>query len=167
MIRASTLKGLAVVTLSDATKVGQVDEVLFDTEMRHVLGFRVSAGRFQPTEAVARADVAAVGREAVTIPNATAVNQEARLPALAQAQTLGQATNTKVVSEGGDLLGTIADIELDDDGRVVTGYVLAGSVWARVRHQEPVISAQRIVRLGGDGIMIVPQDVAESLRPTT
>lgn len=167
MIRASTIKGLAVLTLSDATKVGQVDDVLFDTEMRHVLGFRVGTGRFKPAEAIARADVAAVGREAVTVAEPAAVNQEASLPALAQVQALGQATNTKVVSDGGDLLGTIADVELDDDVRVVTGYVLAGSVWERLRRQEPIISAQRIVRLGSDGIMVVPQDVADSLRPKT
>lgn len=165
MVRASTLKGLAVLTLSDAARVGRVDEVLFDPEMRHVLGFRVGTGRFKPTEAVARADVAAVGREAVTVSDPAAVNQEGRLAALAQAQTLGQATRTKVVSEGGDLLGSIADVELDDEARVVTGYVLAGSVWERLRRQVPIISAQRVVRLGSDGIMVVPQDVAENLRP--
>lgn len=167
MLRASPLKGLAVLTLSDAARVGQVDDVLFDTEMRHVLGFRVGTGRVKPTEAIARADVAAVGREAVTVADPATLNQEARLPALAQVQALGQATDTKVVSEGGDLLGKIADVELDDDVRVVTGYVLASPVWDRLRRQEPIISAQRIVRLGSDGIMVVPQEVAESLRPKT
>jgi len=166
MIRASGLVGLAVVTLSDATKVGQVADVLVDPELGHVLGFRLGAGPFQPADAVARAEVAAVGRDAVTILDAAAVNQESRLPALAPATTLGQATGTKVVSEGGDFVGTIADVELDEDARAVTGFVLAGKVWERLRHQQPVISAQRQVRLGGDGIMVVPRDVAERLRPS-
>lgn len=165
MISASNLVGRAVLTLSDAARVGQVDEVLFDAELRHVIGFRVKAGRFSKMEAVARADVTSVGRDAVTVGDASDVNQEFRLPSLAASKTLTDAMGTKVVSEGGDVVGTLAAMELDDDARAVTGFVLSAPWWDHIRHHDPVISAQRVVRLGDGGIMIVPNAVADSLRP--
>ena len=43
-MQASELKGRAVVVLSNAEKIGQVDDVLFDAPFRQVLGFRVKKG---------------------------------------------------------------------------------------------------------------------------
>lgn len=44
-MKASDLKGRAVVTLTDAAKVGTIDDILFDAEYRAVLGFRVKRAR--------------------------------------------------------------------------------------------------------------------------
>lgn len=166
MIKANDLVGRAVLTLSDAARVGRVDGVLFDTELHHVLGFRVKTGRFSAMEAVARADVTGVGRDALTVASAADVNQLERVASLASSKALTDVVGTKVVSEGGDAVGTVATVELDDEARAVTGFVLSAAWWDNVRgHGPPVISAQRVVRLGDGGIMIVPNAVADSLRP--
>ena len=82
------------------------------------------------------------------------------------AASLSRAHGTKVVTEGGHLVGTIDEIELDDQARAVTAYTLSAPLWDRLRHREPRIEAQQVLRLGEGGLMIVPNAVAESLRPT-
>src|SRR5687767_9707914 len=54
-VKASELNGRAVLVLSQAAKVGHVDDILFDAPYRRVLGFRVKrGGLFGPREAVSR-----------------------------------------------------------------------------------------------------------------
>jgi uncharacterized protein YrrD len=163
-MKATDLKGRAVVTLSDAIKVGRVDDVLFDAEYREVLGFRIKTGTFSRPEAVSRANVTGVGHAAVTVRSPDVINLEDRLIDLVGAATLRRARGTKVVTEGGELLGRIGEIELDDEARAVTAYRLAAPLWARLRRREPRIEAQQVLRLGEGGLMIVPNAVAESIR---
>jgi uncharacterized protein YrrD len=166
MVKASDLKGRAVVTLSDAIKVGRIDDVLFDPQYREVLGFRIKAGTFSRPEAVSRANVTGVGHAAVTVRSPDVINVEDRLSVLAGAVPLRRARGTKVVTEGGELLGMISEIELDDEARTVTAYRLAPRLWDRLRHREPRIEARQVLRLGEGGLMIVPNAVAERIRPT-
>ena len=163
-VKASDLKGRAVVTLSDAIKVGRVDDVLFDAEYREVLGFRIKAGTFSRPEAVSRANVTAVGHDAVTVRSPDVINLEDRLVDLVGAATLSRARGTMFVTEGGELLGTIGEIELDDEACAVTAYRLWAPLWARLRRREPRIEAQQVLRLGEGGLMIVPNAVAASIR---
>lgn len=164
-MKASDLKGRAVITVSDATKVGQIDDVFFDASYRKVLGFGVkSGGMFRHMEAVPRANVTAVGTDAVTIPNPEAVNTPDRFPDLAGAPTLSAAKGTKVVTEGGELLGTIGELDLDDEARSVTSYILAVPLLDRLRHREPSFSADQVTSLGEGGIMVVSNVVAELVK---
>lgn len=163
-MNASDLKGRAVVTISDAAKVGHVDDVLFDAEYREVLGFRVKkGGLLSGTEALLRQSVNAVGADAITIPSPDTVNAEDRFAELAGAATLSQAQGTRVVTEGGDLLGTVNALELDDAACTVTAYVLAAPLLDRMRRREPRVAANDVLRLGEGGIMIVPNSVAETM----
>jgi len=146
-VKASDLKGRAVVTLSDAAKVGTIDDILFDAEYRAVLGFRVKKGTFGKPDAVTRENVTAVGADAVTVSSPEAKSK------------------ARVVTEGGTLLGTIDEMELDDEARAVTEYILSAPLWDRLRHNEPRIPAQQVLRMGEGAIMIVPNSVAENLKP--
>jgi sporulation protein YlmC with PRC-barrel domain len=166
MVKASDLKGRAVVTLSDATKVGRVSDVLLDAAYREVLGFRIKAGTFSRLEAVSRANVTGVGHAAVTVRSPDVINVEDRLSALAGAVPLSRARGTKVVTEGGELLGPISELELDDEARTVTAYRLAPRLGDRLRRREPRIEARQVLRLGEGGLMIVPNSVAERIRRT-
>lgn len=160
---ARDLKGRAVLTLSDATKVGTIDDVLYDAEFRQVLGFRIKKSTFSGAEALLRENVASVGRDAVTIATPEVINTENRFPSLANAATEGQGRGTKVVTEGGEFLGTVEDLEIDDQAQTVIGYLLTTSLIDRLRHRQPEIQAQQVVRLGAGGIMIVPDSVAEAV----
>lgn len=164
-MKASDLKGRPVVTLSDAAKVGQIDDILFDAEYRAVLGFRVKKGAFSRADAVTRENVTAVGDDAVTVSSPDAINDEKRLESLIGAPSYSQARGkARVVTEGGTLLGLVDEMELDDEARHVTTYVLSAPLWDRIRHNEPRIEASQVLRMGEAGIMIVPNSVAENLK---
>jgi uncharacterized protein YrrD len=165
-MQASELKGRAVVVLSTAEKVGQVDDVLFDAQFRQILGLRIKKdGLFGKTEALPRESVSSIGADAVTVPSPDVINDQERFAQLVGAATLNQVEGTKVVTEGGELLGTIAHLEIDDDARKVTAYVLASSLRERVmRHEETFVKADEVMRLGEGGIMVVPNAVATRLQ---
>ncbi len=165
-MRADELNGRAVVALSTAEKIGQVDDVLFDAQFRQVLGFRVKkGGLFGQAEVLPRGSVTAIGQAALTVPSPDVINDEGRFAELARAATLSQVTGTKVVTEGGDLLGTIAHLEIDGDARKVTAYTLASSLLDRVmRHEDEAVKADEVLRLGEGGIMVVPDAVGARIR---
>jgi uncharacterized protein YrrD len=165
-MRADELKGRGVLALSNAEKIGQVEEVLFDAQFRQVLGFRVKrGGPFGKAQALPRDGVTSIGAAAVTVPSPDVINDEERFAELARASTLSQVEKTKVVTEGGALLGTIAHLEIDDDARTVTAYVLSSSFRDRLlRHDAESVKADEVLRLGEGGIMVVPNAVAARLQ---
>ena len=165
-VQADELKGRAVVVLSNAEKVGQVDDVLFDAPFRQVLGFRVKkGGLLGKTEALPRESVTSIGADALTVASQELINDETRFAQLAGAATLSKVTGTKVVTESGQLLGTISHLEIDDEAHSVMAYVLSASLAERVmRHQAEVVRASEVIRLGEGGIMIVPDAVGARLQ---
>jgi uncharacterized protein YrrD len=164
-VKASELKGRAILVLSQAAKVGHVDDILFDAPYRRVLGFRIKrGGLFGPREAMARERVSAIGRDALTVDQPDAINEEQRITELSGAASLDQIKGTKVVTAGGELVGVIDDVTLDDDGREVTSYTLSASLWDRMTHGNRELSARQVLRLGEGGIMIVPNAVAERIK---
>jgi uncharacterized protein YrrD len=162
-VNAAHLKGRAIVTLSDAAKIGAVDDILFDSEYRQVLGFTLRHGPFGASDAVTRDRVSTVGQDALTVTGPDAVNTLDRLTTLTGASSLSQAQQTQVVTESGTLLGTISQVELDDEARTVVGYVLSTSLWKRMRHNAPRIAVQDVLRFGAAGIMIVADRVGVRL----
>ena len=162
-MRADELKGRAVVTLADATKIGRIDDVLFDSDYRTVLGFRVKAGVLSHAEALPRAGVSAIGPDAVTVADRSAVNDEDRFAELTGALTLDSAQHMKVVTEGGELLGMVKAVELDDAAEHVQAYTLDAPLLDRLRGRAPQIHAEDVTRFGAGGIMIVPNAVGEQM----
>ena len=164
-MQASELKGRAVLSLSNAEKIAQVEDVLFDAQFRQVLGFRVKrGGPFSKAQALLRDSVTTIGASALTVQSPDATNDEDRFAELAHAATLSQVEKTQVVTEGGELLGTISHLEIDDDARMVASYTLSSSLRDRVlRHEVESIRADEVIRLGEGGIMVVSDAVGARL----
>ena len=165
-MQADELKGRGVLALSNAEKVGQVEDVLFDAQFRQVLGFRVKrGGLFGKAQALLRDSVTSIGAAALTVQSPDVINDEERFADLAHASTLSQVERTQVVTESGELLGTIAHLEIDDDGRKVTAYVLSSSLRDRLMgHDTESVKADEVIRLGEGRIMVVPNAVGARLQ---
>jgi uncharacterized protein YrrD len=165
-MQANELKGRGVLALSNAEKIGQVDDVLFDAQFRQVLGFRVKkGGLFGKAQALLRDSVTSIGAAALTVQSPDVINDEERFADLADASTLSRVEGTQVVTESGELLGTIAHLEIDDDARKVTAYTLSSSLRDRVmRHDAEAVKADEVIRLGEGGVMVVPNAVGARLQ---
>jgi uncharacterized protein YrrD len=162
-MHASELKGRAVLTLSDAARLGQVDDVLFDPEFRRVLGFRIKKGLLSHSEALPRDRVQAIGPDALTVASPDAINEEGRYPELSAAKGLGDVHGTRVVTETGSLVGTVNELEIDDAAQTVLTYTLQGSLLDKLRGEHASIEPNEVLRLGEGGIMIVKDTAAHRL----
>jgi uncharacterized protein YrrD len=165
-MQANELTGRGVLALSNAEKIGQVEDVLFDAQFRQVLGFRVKrGGLFGKAQALLRDSVTSIGAAALTVQSPDVINDEERFAELAHASTSSQVERTQVVTESGELLGTIAHLEIDDDARKVTAYVLSSSFTDRLmRHATESVKADEVLRLGEGGVMVVSNAVAARLQ---
>lgn len=164
-MKATDLKGRAVVTLSNAAKVGTIDEILFDGRYRQVMGFAIKRGTFSGRTAVARGSVTAIGRDAITLPGPDVIDASARPTAMTGTATLAQIHGTKVVSQGGEFLGTIEDVDLDDAATSVQAYILTAPLLDRLRHRQRRLAAQDVLSIGAGRIMTVPNNLAEDTPP--
>ena len=165
-MRADELTGRGVLDLSNAEKIGQVEDVLFDAQFRRVLGFRVKrGGLFGKAQALLRDSVTSIGAAALTVQGPDAINDEDRFADLVHASTLSQVERTQVVTDTGEVLGMIAHLEIDDDARKVTAYVLSSSFRDRLmRHATESVKADEVLRLGEGGVMVVSNAVAARLQ---
>lgn len=130
MIRASDLRGLAVVDLDAAEKLGTVDEVIIDPDARRVAGFTVShgtgflgGGQHMTIPASA---VHALGHDAITVRHARDMSLD--VGHLGGLPHLSQIVGHKTVTHSGAAVGSIDDVLIDPSSGVVVGYTLGGGV---------------------------------------
>jgi sporulation protein YlmC with PRC-barrel domain len=118
-MKASALKGKAVVSMVDGVRIGRIEEVLFDTA-----GLKVAALILTTTggrSILPFAAVRSLGADAVTVESATATQ-----PAAAQGdagnllRALGDLTGLKVVNGEGAYLGDIRDVTIDQASGALT-----------------------------------------------
>ncbi|MGE5334060.1 MAG: PRC-barrel domain-containing protein [Nitrososphaerota archaeon] len=162
-MQASDIKGRAVVTLADAAKVGTVDDILFDPRYQRVEGFVLKEGRIGGSKAaIPRGRVKAIGPDAVTVASAEEIGPTSRFSELQNTRSLGQAQGTKVVTEKGELLGTLDGFELDDEMREVRTCRLATPLLGRLLNRQDTFVPQHIRQVGEGGLMVVDDDALRS-----
>src|SRR6476660_6007037 len=77
-MKFSELKGRAVVSLEDAKKRGEVQDLMIEPSSRRIISLKVNNGLFHAARLVPAADVKNVGADAVTI---SASTDPANIPA--------------------------------------------------------------------------------------
>lgn len=158
-IKFGDLKGIDVVSLEDASKLGSIDDVMLDLKRYQVLGFRVKmGGLFSAHEALLLSDVLRVGKDAVTISRASALNDERRFPELQGSAGSDSFSALRVMSEHGSDIGTVIDIDLEFPGGAVTGFVLRAGMLERIQGKELFIPVSAVKTIG-EKLMVVADDV--------
>ncbi len=66
-MKFSELKGRGVVSLDDATKIGEVEDLMVEPVSRHIVSLKVRTGLFSAAHLVPASDVKSVGADAVTL----------------------------------------------------------------------------------------------------
>src|SRR5262245_57765534 len=111
MIRASHLKGIPLVDIDRAEKIGEVGELFLDPEGQRVAGLGVRRGQsFLGGDALGllpATAIRAIGPDAITAGGPAVGGTEPRLAAMPR---LSQVVGRKVVTEGGRVLGPIGDV---------------------------------------------------------
>jgi len=134
LLRGSDRIGLPVVTMG-GDDIAEVRDVVFDPNVGHVLGFTLNkrgrlAGRMK--ESLGRAQVAAVGPDAVMVQDQRAVGVDT-----IDAPSGGSGGNVlgdRVMTDGGVQVGTVTDVVIDTAGGAVVGYEVAPADEPSGRH---------------------------------
>jgi len=119
-----TLRGIAVVSVQEARKLGTVDDVLLDLQRHRLGGVTLQGGLFRGGPTVEWSAIRSVGQDAVMVDDSGAVAAplDAKHSALVRLTAL---RGTKVVTDMGDLAGTIAEVEVDPASGAVAAYTVA------------------------------------------
>ncbi len=164
-IKASSLKGRAVVSVGDAEKLGSVADVFFDLAAGQVVAFHISHGLIGGNKTLLAPNISNIGPDAITIKDKAALLSHAG-PDYQTAIGLNQLQGMKVVSDQGTLLGALGDVEMDPTTLRIACYEMSGTLWEQVRHKERTFDQVPGLRFGKD-LLIVPDVVAAELEGRT
>jgi uncharacterized protein YrrD len=155
-MKASWLKGIAIVDLSRSEVLGHVTDVLVDPAERRLIGLEMKGDRYNSRQVVPVSSVRAFGKDAVTIEDASGLRERASFPELRGKPTLDDLAGTKIITEGGHVLGRIKDVRLSDDGQHFVAYEYStGGIGSLVGLGMKALEATANQRYG-TGILTIP-----------
>lgn len=155
-MKASRLKGMSIVSISQAQKVGTATDVILNPDARRVVGIRMKT-LVEDTARVIPAEQVTVGRDAITIQD-DRVPQEERIPEGERTTSLNTLLGSKVLTRSGNLLGTVAEVEIDPSDMRITSYVLNTGILSGLTGSGKKVPAEMDVHYGRD-ILVVPDEV--------
>lgn len=127
-MKAESLKGMAVVSIDTAARLGRVEDLAFDPQELRLAALRVNADGQHALIPFER--LQSIGKDAVTVPDDTVaqwVKPEGSLTTLPGLDTFKK---LKVVDESGTFVGAIHEIDLDPQtGRVIQFETRHGGVF--------------------------------------
>lgn len=135
-MKFSELKGRAVINLEDASKIGEVQDLMIEPGSRRIISLKVKTGMFSAAELVPATDVKNVGADAVTISVNAGHASQAGTTSEQQANGNGNGSpegeqalvkltsilGNRVVTDAGTFVGELHDILLEWVDLTITGY---------------------------------------------
>jgi len=164
-MNSKQISGLAVVSIAGGHKLGNVEEVYLDTELRKVLGYTVAmvrtadSGESAAPRWLPATSIKAIGPDALTVPDDTAVASSSTPESVI---VLSEVSKRKVVTEGGTLVGQISSLELDPRGTSVASVEVSTGLFKSSK----MVTPSQIVSMG-DELMVVRDSVLADENPTT
>ncbi len=151
-MKGKELKGKTVVSITDGAKLGQVDDVLVDTE-----GLRVAALHVKGpgAEALIPFDkVTSATSDVVTVPNSTAAQPPRAQDDAEHLASLGEVTKLKVIDEAGTFLGVIQSVEVDpQSGAILEMQTQKGTAMGLGRESH-TIAASEVTSVGEEVVVV-------------
>lgn len=110
-MNGATLKGMAIVSITEGSRLGRVDDLLIDTAQRQVVAFQASdqGKRFIVPFHLVRN----IGKDAVTVESSQVTQVEGQAGQAAGLLRLDEFNKLKVVDESGTFMGTISQVAID------------------------------------------------------
>ncbi len=144
----SDLKGRKLVDTASADTVGKVDGFLLDPTTRSVVALEFK--KTSHGSVVAWSDLTAVGADAVTIGSATVLSDhDERQADLASKD--GEVLKKRVLSDAGEDLGSVRDVDLDPE----TGALVELVVGSKKEQQS--IAGSRLLGVGSYAVVVAAE----------
>lgn len=170
LMRATGLVGMPVVTTTTGEAIAETRDVIYVPDLGRIVGFTLNkrgrlAGRLK--QPLAMDDVHAIGRDAVMVRDAAALDTPSGADAAKESRGRNVIGNA-VLTDGGKQLGIVRDlvIEMSQGASIgdVIGYELEGDP-ALQRHEGApmLLPLPSTLAVSGD-VLMVPADVEEFIR---
>jgi uncharacterized protein YrrD len=119
------LKGMAVISIEDGTKIGTISRVYVDPAEKRVVGISVDPGssliEADSTRLIDVADVHSLGPDALTIDDASKIEGNETNERWMDLVDMDRMTNDKVVTVGGEQVGGVAGVQFNPQDFMLTG----------------------------------------------
>jgi uncharacterized protein YrrD len=162
-MKASSLKGIAILDLSTPEVLGHVTDIMIDPAERRLVGLEIKGDRYESKQVVPLSSVRAFGKDAVTIENASGLRERASFPEFRGKPTLNDFEGTKIVTDRGEVLGKIKDVVLSDDGQQFVAYEYSsGGIGSLVGLGTKELGATPNQRYGTQILTVPHSEVPES-----
>jgi sporulation protein YlmC with PRC-barrel domain len=146
------LKGMAVVSLAEGAKLGQVDAPLFDAATLHLRAFQVTGDG--QTFIVPLDQVRTIGTDAVMVESSQATQTAVKGGEFGSLVPFSTLKQLKVVDAAGTFVGTLHDLELEPTtGRALRIVVHKGGLFG-LGGETTTIEAAAIRSVGGELITV-------------
>lgn len=149
------LRGLRIISLVSALRMGTVEDALLDPSCRYVAALSVREYGPGKRQYVLRGAVQRVGRHAVILSGSDDVPTEAALEDPGRLINLRTLIGLEVVSDQGNLLGRVRNAVIDTSTLAIEAYEVAQSGLRRMRAPLRVDAAQTLS--GSKDVLIVPE----------
>lgn len=165
MYRVSDMIGKPVVSTSSGDKLGTVSDALLDASAATVVGLIVRHGLIPKEHVLPLADVQRVGRDSVLARTEEHLMssrewREGDLEATRSSALRGR----RVVTAGGEQLGAVSDILIDEQTGDFGGIEVESLSLGGLRSRRTVLPAHTAPRIGPDVVVVrdgaIPEDAA-------
>lgn len=151
--------GLNVFSVEEGRILGRTAECVVDLATGNVLGLVVEiAGGGEM--GIARADLTAIGKDAVMVSSGTVMKTVADVAGLADHRTVGKAP--RVLTRNGQVLGTLGVVRVDEACRKVESYEIVGDVIHAIADGPATLGVTKGTVHGRDAI-VLPDDAAKAI----
>jgi len=165
-MRAKSLVGMPVVTISTGEDIAEIRDVIYVPDEGRVVGFTLNkrgrlAGRLK--KVLAMEHTHAVGRDAVMVRDASAIEGGDGAAAAGDAKGRNVLGNA-VLTDAGKQLGTVRDLIIEMGQGEVIGYELDGEPTLQRAEGAPLLLPLPSTLAVSGEVLMVPADVEDFIR---
>jgi len=161
-LKWSDLKGRAVVDITNAKRVGSVDDLVLDPHTYQIVGLTFKAGLFSATQTVPTAAIKGIGEDAVTLQLEVSPTDAPEAATLSSLPTVSHVLGNGVVTEGGKHIGEISNVWLSLSPLIITGYEISkGGIFSKT-HAFEITSEVHY----GEKLVIIPDKLLDAFTPS-
>jgi uncharacterized protein YrrD len=152
--------GLNVFSVEEGRILGRTAECVVDLASGKVLGLVVEiAGGGEL--GIARADLTAIGKDAVMVSSAKVMKTVGDIPGLADHRTVGKAP--RVLTRSGEVLGTLGVVRVDEACKKVESYEVVGDVIQAIADGPGTLEVVKGTVHGRDAL-VLPDEAAKAIK---
>ena len=149
---AQQLKGLAVITLNEAERVGRVEDVLFETEPLRAAALRLQTDT--GARLVALSDIRTVGADAIITDDRASTEQHDAVLNRRQLPGLEDLRRLNVVGEDGRHLGHVGAVDVDPATGAVAGREIRKGEMLGLGGESRTLTPDQIISVGREIITV-------------